>query len=74
MVACLDRVIGPEETDVAFTRVDQGQIYDLIVEDLQFAVASDLDNSFRTRASKAAAQTFLAKVYMTLGIKFCQSS
>ena len=72
-VPLIDRVIGPEETEIAFTRVDEGQIYDLIVDDLQFAVASDLDNGFRTRASKAAAQTFLAKVYMTLGINYLEA-
>ncbi len=66
-VPLVDRVIGPAETEIAFTRVDESEVYDLIVGDLQFAVNSDLDNSFRTRASKAAAQTFLAKVYLTLG-------
>ncbi len=69
-VPLVDRVIGPEETEIAFTRVDESQVYDLIIGDLQFAVDSDLDNSFRTRASKAAAQTFLAKVYLTLGINY----
>ncbi|WP_394749951.1 RagB/SusD family nutrient uptake outer membrane protein [Spongiimicrobium salis] len=69
-VPLITRTIAPEETEIAFTRVDEGQIYDLIVEDLEFAVNSDLDNSFRTRASKAAAQTFLAKVYMTLGTNY----
>ncbi|MEO0526962.1 MAG: RagB/SusD family nutrient uptake outer membrane protein [Bacteroidota bacterium] len=69
-VPLVDRVIGPQETEIAFTRVDQGQIYDLILSDFQFAVDSDLDNSFRTRASKAAAQTFLAKVYLTLGTNY----
>ncbi len=72
-VPLVDRVIGPDETEVAFTRVAESEIYDLILEDLQFAVASDLDNSFRTRASKAAAQTFLAKVYLTLGINYLEA-
>lgn len=69
-VPLIDRTIAPEETEIAFTRVDEGQIYDLIIEDLEFAVASDLDNSSRTRASKAAAQTFLARAYMTLGSNY----
>ena len=69
-VPLVDRVIGPEETEIAFTRIPENQIYDFIIADLQFAVASDLDNSFRTRASKAAAQTFLAKVYLTLGTNY----
>ncbi len=72
-VPLVDRVIGPQETEIAFTRVAESQIYDLILEDLQFAVNSDLDNSFRTRASKAAAQTFLAKVYMTLGTNYLEA-
>lgn len=72
-VPLVDRVIGPQETEIAFTRVDEEQIYDLILSDLQFAVNSDLDNSFRTRASKAAAQTFLAKVYLTLGINYLEA-
>ena len=72
-VPLVDRVIGPEDVETAFTRVNTSQVYDLIVSDLEFAVASDLDNSFRTRASKAAAQTFLAKVYMTLGINYLQA-
>ena len=69
-VPLVDRVIGPEETEIAFTRIDESIIYDFILSDLEFAVDSDLDNSFRTRASKAAAQTFLAKVYLTLGTNY----
>ena len=69
-VPLVDRVIGPEETEIAFTRVAENEIYDFIINDFQFAVASDLDNSSRTRASKAAAQTFLAKVYLTLGTNY----
>ena len=72
-VPLVDRVIGPQETEIAFTRVDESLVYELIVSDLQFAVASDLDNSFRTRASKAAAQTFLAKVYLTLGTNYLEA-
>ncbi len=72
-VPLVDRVIGPQETEIAFTRVDEDLVYDLIVSDLQFAVDSDLDNSFRTRASKAAAQTYLAKVYLTLGTNYLEA-
>ena len=72
-VPLVDRVTGPTELEILFTRVPESQVYDLIIEDLQFAVNSDLDNSFRTRASLAAAQTFLAKVYMTLGTNFTQA-
>lgn len=66
----LDVINIPEDKTIAFTRVDENQIYDLIISDLQFAVASDLDNSFRTRASLDAAQVLLAKVYLTLGTNY----
>lgn len=69
-VPLVDRVIAPNDTEIAFTRVDESQVYDLIVSDFEFAAASDLDNSSRTRVSLAAAQTFLAKVYLTLGINY----
>lgn len=62
----LDRVISPSEIDVQFTRVDQATIYDLIVSDLNTAVAN-LDDTYKTRASKSAAQALLAKVHLTLG-------
>lgn len=65
-VPLLDRVVDPLETDVQFTRVPASQVYDLIVGDLSSAAGS-LDNSYKTRASKAAAQALLAKVYLTTG-------
>lgn len=69
-IPLIDRVIGAEEVEIAFTRIDESLIYDFIQSDLEFAVASDLDNSFRTRASKASAQVLLAKMYMTLGTNY----
>ena len=69
-VPFVDRTISPEELELQFTRVDQSIIFDQILEDFQFAVNSDLDNSSVSRASKAAAQVFLAKTYMTLGTNF----
>lgn len=65
-IPLVDKVIGPLETDVQFTRVPAATVYDLIVSDLNVAITG-LDNTYRTRASKAAAQTLLAKVYLTLG-------
>ncbi|MFT4534847.1 MAG: hypothetical protein ACJA1A_001865 [Saprospiraceae bacterium] len=59
-------VIGPEDTDIQFTRVSTSEVYNLIVSDLETASAN-LDNSYRTRASKSAAQALLAKVQLTLG-------
>ncbi len=65
-VPLVDRVISILETEVQYTRVATSSVYDLIVSDLTTAVGS-LDNTYRTRASKAAAQGLLAKVYLTLG-------
>ncbi len=65
-VPLLDRVISPSETDVQFTRIDKGIIYDLIVSDLETA-AANLNDAYKTRASKSAAQALLAKVHLTLG-------
>ncbi|MEL7003119.1 MAG: RagB/SusD family nutrient uptake outer membrane protein [Bacteroidota bacterium] len=60
------RVISPDDdAGIAFTRVATDVVYDQIVEDLQVAV-ENLDNEFKTRASKAAAQALLAKVYLTI--------
>ncbi|RPD93393.1 RagB/SusD family nutrient uptake outer membrane protein [Aureibaculum marinum] len=61
----IDRVITPAETEIQYTRVSTNQIYELIISDLETAV-SGLDNSYKTRASKPAAQALLAKVYLTL--------
>ena len=72
-VPLIDEVIdGAEVTtkkEKLFTRVDQNIIYDFIIADLQFAIDA-LDNTYRTRASKAAAQGYLAKVYLTLGTDY----
>ena len=42
-------------------------MYDLIVSDLQDAVANLSDGGANDQASKAAAEGILAKVYLTLG-------
>ena len=57
---------GPADTDVAYTRVASDDVYDLIQADLNTAI-SGLDNTYRTRASKAGAQALLAKVELTRG-------
>ena len=44
----------------------EDQIYDQIALDLQEAI-DNLDNTYKSRASKAAAQGLLAKVYLTQG-------
>ena len=65
-VPLVDKVISITDEDIQFTRVDASTIYSLIISDLQTAVAN-LDNSNYGRASKAAAEALLAKVYLTRG-------
>ena len=56
--------VGPSESESLFTRVPTSQIYQQIISDLQEAI-DNLDNTYKSRASKAAAQGILAKVYLT---------
>lgn len=63
-VPLVTSVVGPSDNDLLFTRIPEAQIYTQIIEDLQEAV-NTLDNSSKSRASKAAAQALLAKVYLT---------
>lgn len=71
-IPLVERVIGISDTDISFTRVATSDVYALIVDDLQIAVAG-LDNTYKTRASKAAAQGLLAKVYLTLGTNYLEA-
>ncbi|MBC8753389.1 RagB/SusD family nutrient uptake outer membrane protein [Kordia sp. YSTF-M3] len=71
-IPLVDRVIGNTDTEISFTRVATSTVYDLIVADLQTAVA-ELDNTYKTRGSKAAAQAMLAKVYLTLGTNYLEA-
>lgn len=57
-------VVGPTDAEALFTRVSVDQIYAQIVEDFQEAV-NVLDNTYKGRASRAAAQGILAKVYLS---------
>ncbi|WP_339714249.1 RagB/SusD family nutrient uptake outer membrane protein [uncultured Kriegella sp.] len=63
-VPLLTTVVGPTDNEALFTRIPAVQVYAQIVADLQEAV-NVLDNSSKSRASKAAAQGILAKVYLT---------
>lgn len=65
-IPLIDAVISPLDTEVQFARVASAQVYDLIESDLTTAIAG-LDNSYKTRGSKAAAQALLAKAYLTQG-------
>ncbi|TVZ58650.1 SusD-like starch-binding protein associating with outer membrane [Flavobacteriaceae bacterium MAR_2010_105] len=63
-VPLVTSVVSPVDKVTPFTRVPATEIYAQIVADLQEAV-NVLDNTYKSRASKAAAQGILAKVYLT---------
>ena len=65
-VPLIDKVIAPLDKTTSFTRVASSITYDLIVSDLQTAI-SNLDDTYKDRASKAGAEGLLAKVFLTLG-------
>lgn len=63
-VPLVTTVVGPTEDELLFTRIDEVTIYNQITSDLQEAI-DNLNNSSKSRASKAAAQGLLAKVLLT---------
>ncbi len=63
-VPLVTEIVAPDDTETPFTRTPEAEIYAQIIADLQEAI-SILDNSSVVRASKAAAQGILAKVYLT---------
>ncbi|MTI40107.1 RagB/SusD family nutrient uptake outer membrane protein [Fulvivirga lutimaris] len=63
-VPLITEVAIPDDKETLYTRVDVATVYAQIVEDLQEAVGA-LDNAHRSRASRAAAQGLLAKVYLS---------
>ena len=63
-VPLLTKVATSDEKELLFTRVDVAKVYEQIVLDLQEGT-TNLDNAHKSRASKAAAQGLLAKVYLT---------
>ncbi|TXE13874.1 RagB/SusD family nutrient uptake outer membrane protein [Seonamhaeicola algicola] len=63
-VPLVTTVVGAEDKEALYTRIDEVTVYQQIVSDLQEGVAN-LDNKYKARASKAAAQALLAKVYLT---------
>ena len=63
-VPLVTTVVSSGQEDLLFTRVAKATVYQQIVADLQEAIAK-LDNSYKARASKAAAQGILAKVYLS---------
>ncbi|WP_299670391.1 RagB/SusD family nutrient uptake outer membrane protein [uncultured Polaribacter sp.] len=63
-VPLVTSVVASNEVELLFTRAPKSKVYEQIVEDLQEAV-STLDNSYKARASRGAAQGLLAKVYLS---------
>lgn len=63
-VPLVTAVAESDEDELLFTRVAKSVVYEQIVIDLQEAIAN-LDNSSKAKASKAAAQGILAKVYLS---------
>ncbi|TXG38609.1 RagB/SusD family nutrient uptake outer membrane protein [Seonamhaeicola maritimus] len=63
-VPLVTRVAGSDEKELLFTRVAVETVYAQIVSDLQEGV-THLSSGHKARASKAAAQSLLAKVYLT---------
>lgn len=63
-VPLVTTLVGADEKELLFTRIEESIVYEQIVLDLQEGVTY-LDNTHKSRASKAAAQGILAKVYLT---------
>lgn len=68
-VPLVDKVVSPEEAESYSTRATEAEIYNFIVTDLTNAVSllQTRGDVVEGRATKGAAQTLLAKVYLTLG-------
>jgi len=71
-IPMVDKIVRVSESDVQYVRVAKETIYDFIISDLQTAI-DGLDNSSVNRASKAAAQALLAKVYLTTGDNYTEA-
>ena len=63
-VPLVTAVAEANDDQLLFTRVPKSRVYAQIVEDLQQAVDA-LDNSYKARASRGAAQGLLAKVLLS---------
>jgi len=71
-IPMIDKLVKVSESDIQYNRVAQSAVYDFIVSDLQTAV-NGLENNSINRASKAAAQALLAKVYLTRGSNYADA-
>ncbi len=63
-VPLITEVAIPDDRETLFTRIDVATVYAQIVADLEVAVEG-LDNTYKSRASKAAGQGMLAKVLLS---------
>lgn len=63
-VPLVTSVVAPGDKETPFIRTSEAEVYAQIVADLQEAI-NVLDNSSKVRASRAAAQGILAKVYLS---------
>lgn len=59
-------VVSPEDSAQLYTRVASTDIYDAIIDDLEYAAANMGAATTKNRASKPAAQGLLAKAYLSL--------
>jgi hypothetical protein len=64
-IPLVDQVVTPENKEITFTRVATAKVYELINSDLITATNGLTDNGSKNRASLAAAEALLAKVYLT---------
>ena len=64
-VPLVTSVVGASDKEALFTRKSEADVYTQIVADLMDGTVN-LNNDHKARASKAAAQALLAKVYLSL--------
>ncbi len=69
-VPLVDRIIGIDDENISFKRRPTADIYELIISDLNVAIETLSNGGSVNRASKAAAQTLLAKVHLTQGTNY----
>ena len=65
--------LNPNDLEIQFTRIASSQVYDVIIEDFEFAIDNLNESTNRYRANIPAAQGLLAKVYLTLGTNYTEA-
>ncbi|MGY0391381.1 RagB/SusD family nutrient uptake outer membrane protein [Bizionia sp. KMM 8389] len=71
-IPLINSVIAIDDTESQFTRISKEVVYESIENDLLLAIEKldGIGNQYKSRASKAAAQALLAKVYLTQGTNY----